>query len=319
MHRFVFLLIFFPLLAAAQRWPTQHPVTILMGFPAGSGVDVVARLLQEPMEKALGAKIVTDYRTGAGGNLASEAVARAKPDGYTLLLGTAATHGVNPALYKKLPFDVEADFTPISPLVNVSNVLTINPQVIDVHTVREFIDTVRANPGKYNYASTGNGTGTHLAFAEFVSRAGLNMVHIPYKGGPEAIQSVIGGQTCCIFNQVQTVIPHWKGGRVRLLGVSTKNRVQAVSEIPTIAEAGLPGYDSYTWFGLFGPKGLDADIVNKINAAVKAALETPAVQKRLLELGNTPRWESPEQFRQTVKTDREKWAAVVKEVGATID
>jgi len=317
MLRFL-LLVLFPSLALAQSWPA-HPITILMGFPAGSGVDVVARMLQEPMEKSLGGKIVTDYRTGAGGNLASEAVARAKPDGYTLLLGTAATHGVNAALYKKLPFDVEADFTPISPLVNVSNVLTVNPNVIDVKTVRDFIDTVKANPGKFNYASTGNGTGTHLAFAEFVARADLKMEHIPYKGGPEAIQSVIAGQTCCIMNQVQTVIPHWKSGRVRLLGVTTKQRVQAVSEIPTIAEAGLPGFDSYTWFGLFGPKGLDAEIVNKVNAAVKSALETPSVQKRLIELGNTPRWESPEQFRQTVKADREKWARVVKEVGATID
>jgi len=317
MVRFLVLALF-PALAMAQGWPS-HPVTILMGFPAGSGVDVVARLLQEPMEKSLGAKIVTDYRTGAGGNLASEAVARARPDGYTLLLGTAATHGVNAALYKKLPFDVEADFTPISPLVNVSNVLTINPNVIDVKTLREFIDAVKANPGKFNYASTGNGTGTHLAFAEFVARAELKMEHVPYKGGPEAIQSVIAGQTCCIMNQVQTVIPHWKAGRVRLLGVTTRQRVQAIGEIPTIAEAGVPGFESYTWFGLFGPKGLDAETVNKVNAAVKYALETPSVQKRLVDLGNTPRWESPEQFRQTVKSDREKWARVVKEVGATID
>ena len=204
-----------PLGALAQSWPAGHPITILMGFPAGSGVDVVARLLQEPMEKSLGTRIVTDYRTNA--------------------------------------------------------------------------------------------------------RAGLKMEHIPYKGGPEAIQSVIAGQTCCIFNQVQTVIPHWKAAKVRLLGVTTKNRVQAVAEIPTIAEAGLPGYESYTWFGLFGPKGLDAAIVSKVNTAVKTALETPSVQKRLVEMGNTPRWESPEQFRQTVKADRQKWASVVKEVGATID
>ena len=307
-----------PAAALAQSWP-QHPITILMGFPAGSGVDVVARLLQEPMEKSLGGRIVTDYSTGAGGNLASEAVARSKPDGYTLLLGTAATHGVNAALYKKLPFDVEADFTPIAPLVNVSNVLTVNPAVVDASTLREFIDKVKANPGKYNYASTGNGTGTHLAFAEFVSRAGLSMVHVPYKGGPEAIQSVIAGTTCCIMNQVQTVIPHWKAGKVRLLGVTTKTRVSAIPEVPTIAEAGLPGFESYTWFGLFGPKGLDADIVHKVNAAVKAALETPSVRERLVQLGNTPRWESPEQFRQTVKADRQKWAEVVKSVGATID
>ena len=322
MKNLLILLCLLPGAALAQAWP-QHPITILMGFPAGSGVDVVARLLEEPMEKSLGGKLVMDYRVGAGGNVASEAVARAKPDGYTLLLGTAATHGVNAALYKKLPFDVEADFTPISPLVNVSNVLTVNPQVVDANTLKEFIDKVKANPGKYNYASTGNGTGTHLAFAEFVSRAGLEMVHVPYKGGPEALTSVVSGTTCCIFNQVQTVLPQWKAGRVRLLGVTTRTRVSAVPEVPTIAEAGaevgLRGYESYTWFALFGPKGLDADIVNKVNAAVKAALETPAVRDRLVQLGNTPRWETPEQFRATVKADRAKWAAVVKQVGATID
>jgi tripartite-type tricarboxylate transporter receptor subunit TctC len=290
-----------------------------MGFPAGSGVDIVARMLEAPMEKSLGGKIVMDYRTGAGGNLASEAVSKSKPDGYTLLLGTAATHGVNAALYKRLPFDVEADFTPISPLVNVSNVLTINPNVIDVRTVREFIDKVKANPGKYNYASTGNGTGTHLAFAEFVARAGLDMVHVPYKGGPEALASVVGGQTCCIFNQVQSVQAQWKAGRVRLLGVSTKTRISAIPDVPTIAEAGLPGFDSYTWFGLFGPRGLSAEIVSRLNAAVKDALETPEVRERLVQLGNTPRWETPEQFRATVKADRAKWAEVVKASGATID
>ena len=313
-----FLAFLLPGAVQAQAWPTQ-PVTILMGFPAGSGVDVVARLLEAPMEKSLGGKLVMDYRTGAGGNLASEAVARAKPDGYTLLLGTAATHGVNAALYKKLPFDVEADFTPISPLVNVSNVLTVNPQVIDANTLKEFIDKVKANPGKYNYASTGNGTGTHLAFAEFVAKAGLDMVHVPYKGGPEALTSVVSGTTCCIFNQVQTVIPQYKAGRVRLLGVTTRARVSAVPDVPTIAEAGVPGYESYTWFALFGPKGLPAEVVGKVNAAVKYALEQPEVRDKLVALGNTPRWETPEQFRATVKADRAKWAAVVRQIGATID
>jgi tripartite-type tricarboxylate transporter receptor subunit TctC len=290
-----------------------------MGFPAGSGVDVVARMVQEPIEKSLGTRLVMDYRTGAGGNLASEAVFRARPDGYTLLLGTAATHGVNAALYSKLPFDVEADFTPIAPLVDVSNVLTVNPQVLDVKTVREFIEHVKANPRKYNYASTGNGTGTHLAFAELVSRSGLDMVHVPYKGGPEALASVVSGQTCCIMNQVQTVQAQWKAGRVRLLGVTTAKRVASVPDIPTIAEAGVPGYESYIWFGLFGPRGLDPQIVSRVNGAVRVALETPAVRERLGELGNTPRYETPEQFRATVKADRARWAAVVKAVGATID
>jgi len=316
--RILVLLCLLPGIVFAQGWP-QQPITVMMGFPAGSGVDVVARLLEPHMAENLKAKLVMDYRTGAGGNLASEAVARAKPDGYTILFGTAATHGVNAALYKKLTFDVEADFTPIAPMVNVSNVLTVNPNVIDASTLKEFIDKVKANPGKYNYASTGNGTGTHLAFAEFVAKAGLTMVHVPYKGGPEALTSVVSGTTCCIFNQVQTVIPQWKAGKVRLLGVTTRTRVSAVPDVPTIAEAGLPGFESYTWFGLFGPRGLDPEIVNKVNAAVKFALEQPAVRDRLVQLGNTPRWESPEQFRATVKSDRAKWAVVVKEIGATID
>jgi tripartite-type tricarboxylate transporter receptor subunit TctC len=318
MKRFLSIFFLVPALAFAQAWPSQ-PITVIMGFPAGSGVDVVARMLQEPMEKSLGGRLVMDYRTGAGGNLASEAVAKARPDGYTLLLGTAATHGVNAALYKRLPFDVEADFTPIAPMVDVSNVLTVNPNVIDASSVKQFIEKVKTNAGKYNYASTGNGTGTHLAFAEFVSRAGLDMVHVPYKGGPEALASVVAGQTCCIMNQVQTVQTQWKAGRVRLLGVTTAKRVASVPDIPTIAESGLPGYESYIWFGLFGPKGLDAQIVGRVNAAVKAALETPAVREKLLALGNTPRYETPEQFRATVKADRAKWEQVVRRVGATID
>jgi tripartite-type tricarboxylate transporter receptor subunit TctC len=305
--------------AVAADWPTAKPITVYMGFPPGSGVDVVARMLQQPLEQSLNAKIVLDYKTGAGGNIASELVANAKPDGYTILFGTSATHGVNPALYKRLPFDVEADFTPITSLIDVSNVLTTNPDVIDAKTVQEFVAKVKAAPGKFNYASTGNGTGTHLAFAEFVAKAGLDMVHVPYKGGPEALQSVITGQTCCIFNQVQTVLTQYRAGKVRLLGVTTKQRVAAIPEIPTIDEAGVPGYESFTWFALFGPKGLDPAIAEKINAAVKKALEDPALVKRLTELGNTPHWEPVAQFRQTVKANRARWADVVKQVGATVD
>ena len=304
--------------ARAEDWPAK-PVTVLMGFPAGSGVDVVARMLQPSIEKSLGQRLVLDYKPGAGGNVASETVAHARPDGYTFLLGTAATHGVNPALYPRLSFDVEADFTPISTLVDVSNVLSINPEVIDVKTLKEFIEKVKANPGKYNYASTGNGTGTHLAFAEFNYKAGLDMVHVPYKGGPDAIQAVLKGDVCCIFNQVQTVLQHYKAGKVRLLGVTTKTRIAAIPEVPTIDEAGLPGFESYTWFAIFGPKGLDAAIATRFNAAIKTALEDPETQKKLAELGNTPRYETLPQFAATVKRDRAKWADVVKAVGAKVD
>jgi tripartite-type tricarboxylate transporter receptor subunit TctC len=304
--------------ALADDWPSK-PIIVLMGFPAGSGVDVVARMLQPSLEKSLGQRLVLDYKTGAGGNVASEVVANARPDGYTFLLGTAATHGVNPALYPKLAFDVEADFTPISTLVDVSNVLTINPRVIDATTVADFIAKVKAARGKYNYASTGNGTGTHLAFAEFNAKAGLDMVHVPYRGGPDAIQAVLKGDVCCIFNQVQTILQQWRAGQVRLLGVTTKKRVAAIPDVPTIDEAGLPGYESYTWFAIFGPKGLDPAVAQKFNLAIKAALEDPETQKKLAELGNTPRYETLAQFRETVRRDRAHWADVVKSVGAKVD
>ena len=304
--------------AQAQEWPSK-PITVLMGFPAGSGVDVVARMLQPSLEKSLGQRLVLDYKSGAGGNVASEAVASAKADGYTFLLGTAATHGVNAALYPKLSFDVEADFTPISTLVDVSNVLTINPAVIDATSIKDFIAKVKAAPGKYNYASTGNGTGTHLAFAEFNAKAGLDMVHVPYKGGAGAMEAVLKGDVCCIFNQVQTVLQQYRAGKVRLLGVTTRKRVAAIPEVPTIDEAGVPGYESYTWFAIFGPKGLDAAIAQKFNLAIKAALSDPETQKKLADLGNTPRYETLEQFKATVKADRARWAAVVKSVGAKIE
>src|SRR5450830_227267 len=279
-------------LAQGGDWP-QHPLTLVMTFPAGSGVDVVARHIQEPLGKQLGQPVVIDYKAGAAGNIASEYVARAKPDGYTLVFGTAATHGSNAALYKKLSFDVENDFVPVAPVLDVSNVLTINPDVINVKTLKEFVDQVKANPGKYNFASTGNGTGTHMAFAEFNSRVGLDMIHVPYKAG-----------------------------KVRLLGVTTAKRVGAVSEVPTIAESGLPGtkgFDSSIWFGIFAPKGMDARIVQRLNSAVQAVLENPEVKAKLESAGNSVRLENPEQFKATVKANRHKWAEVVKAANITLE
>jgi tripartite-type tricarboxylate transporter receptor subunit TctC len=310
-----------PWVAQAQplEFPGGKPITIVMTFPAGSGVDVVGRLIQEPLGRVLGTQVLIDYKPGAAGNIASDFVARARPDGHTLVFGTSGTHAINPALYRKMPFDVEADFTPVATLNDVSNVLTINPQVIDVKTVQEFIAKVKAEPGKYNFASTGNGTGTHLAFAEFNAKAGLDLVHVPYKGGPEAMQAVLQGQVCCIMNQIQTVIGQWKAGKVRLLGVTTPQRVAVVQDIPTIAESGLPGFNSYIWFGLLGPRGMDPKVVDTLNAAVRKVLEMPEVAGKLTGAGNTVRMESAEQFRATVKADRARWAQVVKQAGVTLD
>jgi tripartite-type tricarboxylate transporter receptor subunit TctC len=310
-----------PAAFAQGDWPHQ-PVTMIMGFPAGSGVDVVARAIQEPLQHKLGQPVVIDYKAGAAGNIASEYVSRARPDGYTLAFGTAATHGSNAALYKKLPFDVETDFVPVAPVLDVSNVLTINPDVMNVKTLKEFVELVKANPGKYNYASTGNGAGTHMAFAELNARLGLQMVHVPYKGGPEAITSVVRGETCCIMNQVQTVLPQYKAGKVRLLGVTTAKPVAAIKEVPTIAASGIAGtegFDSSIWFGIFAPKGTDPRIVDKLNAAIRSVLEQPEIRERFEAQGNTVRIETPAQFKQTVHANRVKWAEVAKAANISID
>ena len=307
--------------AQTTDWPRQ-PITLVMTFPAGSGVDVVARQIQEPLGKLLGQPIVIDYKPGAAGNIASDFVAHAKPDGYTLVFGTAATHGSNAALYKKLNFDVESDFVPVAPILDVSNVLTINPDVINVKTLKEFVDTVKANPGKYNFASTGNGAGTHMAFAEFNARLGLDMLHVPYKGGPEAITAVLKGETCCIMNQVQTVLSHYKADKVRLLGVTTIKRVSAIGEVPTISESGLNGtrnFDSSIWFAVFAPKGTDAQVVSKLNSAIRTVLNTQEIKSKLESAGNSVRIETPEQFKATVKNNRAKWVEVVKAANISID
>ena len=300
-------------------FPGERPITIVMTFPAGSGVDVIGRMIQEPLARRLGVPVVIDYKPGAAGNIASEFVSRQKPDGHTLVFGTSGTHAINAALYRKLPFDVESDFTPVASLVEVSNVLTVNPEMMDVRSVQAFVARIKAEPGKHAFASTGNGTGTHLAFAEFNARSGLDMIHVPYKGGPEAMAAVLSGQVCCIMNQVQTVLPQWSAGKVRLLGVTTPKRVPAVADVPTLAESGYPGFSSTIWFGLLGPRGMEPAVVDRLNSAVREVLELPEIQNRLAASGNTVRIETPRQFRETLRTDRARWATVVKEAGATID
>jgi len=304
--------------AGAQPWPAK-PITIVNGFPAGAGNDIVLRMYQEALEKDLGAALVFEYKPGAGGNVASEYVSKAAPDGYTLVIGTAGTHGINAALYKNLPFDVETDFTPLAPLCDVPNVLSVNPDILDAKSVKEFIEKVKAAPGKFNYGSTGNGASTHLGFAQFNAVAGLQMEHVPYKGSPQSIQAMVTGEVCCSFAQPQTVLGQWRAGKVRLLGASTKSRIGIFPDVPTIDEAALPGFENVTWYGLIAPKGLDAKIAERINAAVRKAQENPALRDKLAGIGTAARSETLEQFRATVKADRVKWAEIVKASGAKID
>jgi tripartite-type tricarboxylate transporter receptor subunit TctC len=307
-----------------SAWASDYPaagrsITIYLGFPAGGGMDAAARALQEPLKEALKANVLIDYKPGAAGNIASQFVAQARPDGYTLLVGTAATHGANAALYSKLPFDVEADFTPVSMILDAPNVLVVNPAVIDVKTVSEFVQQVKASPGKHSYASTGSGTSTHLAFADLAARTGMQVQHIPFKGGADAMMALLRGDVCCIFSQAQVVLGHLGSGKLRALGVSTTGRLPLLPDVPTIAEAGVAGYENSLWFGLFGPKGMDPVVVDKLNQALKRVLEMPAVRQRLTELGNTARHETPEQFRATVRRDRSKWTDLVKTTGARVE
>lgn len=302
---------------AEEKWPSR-PITLYMGFSAGSGVDVVARIIQESMSEQLGEPVIIDYKSGAAGNIASDFVARANPDGYTFVFGTAATHGSNAILYKDLSFDVEQDFIPVAPVLDVSNVLMVNPEVMPAKTIKEFVEIIKANPGQYNYASTGNGTGTHMAFAEFNSRLGLDMLHIPYKGGPDALASVVNGETCCIMNQVQTALPFYKAGKVNLLGVTTAKPVAAIPEIPTIASSGVSGaegFDSSIWFGVFAPKGTDPAIVAKLNSVIRTAIQEPEIKAKYEAMGNSIRVETPEQFKETVHQNLVKWAKVIEDAG----
>ena len=302
--------------ALAQTYPSKS-IRFIIPFPPGGPTDLMGRAAGDRLARAFNVQVIADNRAGAGGNIGAELCAKSPPDGYTICMMTVA-QVISPSIYKKIAFDPMRDFSHITLMAMLPSMLTVHPALL-AKTVNDIVKLAKTSPGQLTYASTGNGTGTHLAFADFIARTGVNMVHVPYKGGPEALAAVVKGDVCCIFNQVQSVLGQWKAGKVRLLGVTTKTRVSAVPDVPTVAEAGVPGYESYIWFGLHGPKGMDSQVLNALNAAVKKAVETPAVRQRLLELGNTPRYETPEQFRATVKADRAAWAAVVKQSGASVD
>lgn len=303
--------------ARAEDWPSR-PIVIVTGFPTGAGTDIYARLLGEPLGKALGVNIVVEARTGAGGNVGSDYVAHARPDGHTLLLGTAGTHAINVTLYPKLPFDVEKDFQPISLLGDVPNVLIVNNEV-PARTVREFIDLAKADPGKLNYASTGNGASTHLAGERFKALAKVDIVHVPFRGTPPAMTALLANEVQAMFQQTIPVMELIKAGSVRALGVTTERRVEALPDLPTIAEAGLPGYESSTWYGLFAPAGTPRPIVDRLNREVVRIVRTPEFAARLKSLGITPRTSTPEEFAQVIRDDIARWRGIVIESGAKLD
>jgi tripartite-type tricarboxylate transporter receptor subunit TctC len=303
------------------KWPTRS-ITIVGGFPNGSGIDIYARKLGEAITAAWNIPVVVDAKTGAGGNIASDLVARAQPDGYTYLFGTAGTHAINPALYKKLSFDVENDFTRIAILGDVPNVLLINPTKLpEVKTCADLLKLMRDKPGKLNYGSTGNGASTHLAGAQFANAAKVDIAHIPYRGQGPAMTALLGGDVEMFFNQSAPAIASVKGGLTSALAVTSPTRLAALPDVPTVAEAcNLPGFVSTTWYGLFGPAKLPAEIAKKMSAEVVKIVSTPAFKTWLTDTqGITPAADpSPAAFARIHKEDIKKWAEIVKISGAQV-
>ena len=302
--------------AAQQDWPNR-PLKIITGFPAGSGVDVVARLVADALSRSLGQTVIVDPRPGAGGNVGTEAVAKSPPDGYTLYFGTAGTHAINPALYRNLPFDVQKDFAPITTLCDVPNILILNKGV-PAKDLREFLALVRANPGKINYGSSGNGTSMHLAGEQFKVFAGVDMIHIPYRGSPQATADLLGGQIQAMFHQVPAVIEQVRAGAFTVIGVTTAERVRTLPDVPTLAEAGLPGFESSTWYGMFAPAGTPAPVVARLNRDMVGFLKGELGTK-LVDLGTVPRGSTPEEFTAEIAADGRKWAAIVQKANIKLD
>ena len=314
-----------PLLAHAQgSWPTR-PVRIVVPFPAGGTTDILARAMAPELQRAFGQPFVVDNKPGAGGNSGAAEVAKAPPDGYTLLMGTVGTHAINPALYPKMPYDHVKDFAPVTLVAGVPNVVVMNPasaQKYGVETIADLARAARANPGKFNVASSGNGTSIHLSAELFKSLTGTFMLHLPYRGSGPALIDLMSGNVDLMFDNLPSSLPHIRSGKLKALAVTSGQRSGALPEVPTVAEAGGPmlsRYEASSWFGLLAPAGTPADIVSRIQQESAKALATPSMKERLLSQGAIPSGMTPAEFTAFIGAETKKWAQVVKASGAKVD
>jgi tripartite-type tricarboxylate transporter receptor subunit TctC len=303
--------------AAAADYPDQ-PIRLVVPFPAGGGADNLARMIMPRVEKILGQPIVIDNRPGAGGNVGAEIVAHAPPDGYTLLYGTNGTHAINKSLYGNLRFDPAKDFAPVSRMTQIAAMLIVNP-AFPVDTVGGLVAYAKAHPGEVNFASAGNGTTSHLAGVLFASMTGIDIVHVPYRGGAAAMTDLVGGQVQMMIDVMPSAYPQVKGGKVRGLAVTTARRSPAAPEFPTIAESGVPGFEVSAWDGILAPAGTPSEVIDKLNAAIRQALEDPQLVAQLRANGAQPVPGTPADFARHIGAETEKWAAVVKRSGAKVD
>ncbi|HUD32929.1 MAG TPA: tripartite tricarboxylate transporter substrate binding protein [Variovorax sp.] len=301
----------------AQQASPAKPIRLIVPFPAAGATDLFARTLAQKMGERLGTSLVIDNKPGAGGAIGSDLAAKAPPDGHTLLLATTSTHSIGPAMGQKLPYDTVRDFTPIAHVGNAPNIMLV-PNASPARTVREWIDHAKKNPGRLNYASSGNGTIVQLTAELFKAQAGVFVTHIPYKGTALAIPDLIAGNVDVLFDSLPTGMPHVRDGRLRALGVTSLKRSPLAPELPPIADT-LPGFESSTWFGLYGPKALPPEIVARVNAAANQALADPEVKDRLARLGIEPVASTPQQFATMVAADAAKWKKTVVERGIKSD
>jgi tripartite-type tricarboxylate transporter receptor subunit TctC len=301
--------------AAAADYPTR-PVRLIVGFPAGGPTDILARLIGAQLGERLGQQFVVENKPGAGSNIATEAAINSAPDGHTILV-CASANAINATLYKKLAFDFVRDTLPVAGLARVPNALLVHPS-LPATTVPEFIAYAKANPGKINMASSGNGTTVHLAGEMFKAMAGVDLVHVPYRGSQPAVTSLVAGQTQVMFGDIPVSIGHIQAGTVRIVAVTTATRLDLLPAVPTIGET-LPGYEANAWFGFVVPKGTPRDVVEKLNREINAALAEPKIKARLAELGTTAIVATPAEFGAFIATEIERWAKAVKSSGASVD
>jgi tripartite-type tricarboxylate transporter receptor subunit TctC len=309
---FIIAVIFTACTPVAWAYP-EHPIRIVLGFPAGGGADVVLRTVTPGLAEELGQPVFVDNRPGAGGNIGMDVVAKAAPDGYTLLMAAPGLV-TNASLYNSLPFDPVKDFAPIGMVASVPNVLVVNPS-LSVHSVADLVAYAKQHPGELNYASSGIGTSLHLAATLFERDAGIRLTHVPYRGGPAAINDLIGGQVQMMFSVLPLAVPQIKGGRLRALAVTGETRSASLPEVPTMIESGIDGYTATTWNGLVAPAGTPAAIIRQINAALGKVLERPDVRARFADMGQDVINGSPEDFGRLLQAETVKWENLIKTEG----
>jgi len=308
--------------AQPAAWPSK-PVKIIVPFAPGGTTDILARAVAPELSRAFNQQFIVENRAGAGGNVGADAVAKAPNDGYTLLMGTVGTHGINKSLYDKLPYDPVKDFAPVTLVAGVPNVMIMGAdkaKALGINNVADFIKYAKANPGKVNMASSGNGTSIHLSGELFKSMAGIYMVHFPYRGSGPALLDMVGGSMDVMFDNLPSSIPLIKAGKLKALAVTSAQRSGAVPDVPTVEEAGkLKGFEATSWFGLLAPAGTSPEIVNRIQQEVAKSLSTPAIKEKMLAQGAIPSGNTPQEFAKLIDAEIKKWALVVKASGAKVD